>query len=317
MSYAIEFDRQFIRSGLGITPLWLSGDNNVTRIAPSGREVTARNWSVFYNLLGTTEEKLLEVVKPSLGGYGEHWKKRGRWIDDAALLRWIHNGCKAAAPIEEILAVNCLRSVFCYLSVWGTGFSQSMELKEVISTTPAFDAWIQKAQQRISQGRANKQSIYPIVDFGSQPLKHPPNRSAAANNDEKVLIKIGTSYLSAMPCGNTVLWTNNIKSAHVFRRDEAMLLITTCSALSVRGARMVSAALKERPYNYVLQVSSGSYAGYYVYKRVKRHLQAVKELAHAKRYPNESEAKKAALSINAVFQTAYGMVVPVLIETNE
>ena len=94
MSYTIEYDKIFLKSGAGYTPLWLAGDSNCYE--GSGRnQRRVRDWSVFMSQLGVTEEKLMERIQPLLGGpYQEHWQRRGKWVDDKGLVTWVKNGCK-------------------------------------------------------------------------------------------------------------------------------------------------------------------------------------------------------------------------------
>lgn len=75
MSYTIEYDKIFLKSGAGYTPLWLAGDSNCYE--GSGRnQRRVRDWSVFMSQLGVTEEKLMERIQPLLGGpYQEHWQR--------------------------------------------------------------------------------------------------------------------------------------------------------------------------------------------------------------------------------------------------
>ena len=179
MSYTIEYDRQFIRSELGITPVWLSGDNNVTT-GYGRRERRVRNWHVFMSLLACTKEELLAAVEPMKGGYQEHWKKGGRWVDDAGLTRWVENGCKAAASIEGIISQNCLSWIRCSLLDYSDGGYGKTTHEEKITTTEAFDAWIQEIKPLITTGK-----IYPIISFNSgEPIKHPSAKKQ--DDDEKV-----------------------------------------------------------------------------------------------------------------------------------
>lgn len=93
MSYEILYDTQFIRSKSGITPAILSGSNNCTEVnwTLSGRryERGERGWWVLFNRVGVSEEDFMANIQKMTGGaYQEHWKSRGKWVDDAGLVRW-------------------------------------------------------------------------------------------------------------------------------------------------------------------------------------------------------------------------------------
>ena len=113
MSYTIEYDKIFLKSGAGYTPLWLAGDSNCYE--GSGRnQRRVRDWSVFMSQLGVTEEKLMERIQPLLGGpYQEHWQRRGKWVDDKGLVTWVKNGCKNAVSIEQLIEANRFGAIKC------------------------------------------------------------------------------------------------------------------------------------------------------------------------------------------------------------
>ena len=56
MSYDICYDRVFIRSGMGITPMWLVGSNNCTEtvwgLDGKCHERRERHWSPLCNMAG-------------------------------------------------------------------------------------------------------------------------------------------------------------------------------------------------------------------------------------------------------------------------
>lgn len=117
MSYTIEYDRQFIKSNEGFTPVWLAGENNVTE-RYMGRERRVRDWSIFHNFLGMSNVDMIVALTPSLTGVNEHWMKNGKWVTDDKLINWIHSGCSNAATVEEITEANWKHFVNCYITVW-------------------------------------------------------------------------------------------------------------------------------------------------------------------------------------------------------
>ena len=286
MSYTIEFNHQFIRSKLGITPCWLTGSNNVTE--GSGRsERVARSWSVFCNALATTEAKLIETVSPSLHGFNEHWKKNGRYLDDKALLRWIKNGCRSAASIEQIIKYNALGSVRCSLSV-RTQEGVKRELDEYLSTTEAFDDWITRAKQRIADAAKDGMDAFASVIFPEK-LKHPPVKT---EKNKEVLLKYGKRYLRDCT-DNTATWTPNIREARVFAYEEAIALQDSTFFTKVREARLVSAANKQHAYDAVIKISGGNCDGLYIAGKDNARVAVTGDISSAKHYRDAAAATMA------------------------
>ena len=86
MSYSICYQRQFIKSGLGITPCFETAESNVW--CGAGRyQKRPRSWSIFLNQLAVSEDALMAEAKKYLGS-NEHWRTAsGKWVDDAAFIR--------------------------------------------------------------------------------------------------------------------------------------------------------------------------------------------------------------------------------------
>ncbi|WP_281692295.1 hypothetical protein [Agathobaculum desmolans] len=287
MSYTIEYDRQFIKSRHGITPCWLAGDNNVTEIR-GGYERRARDWSVFYNLLGVTEEEIMAAVQSSLGGYGEHWRKGGKWVDDAGLIRWIKNGCKHAAALEDILALNHFSAVFCYVSVWGE--NQSRELERYVSNTAEFDRWIVEAKALIKAKRDEGREAFPIVKWGEEPLRHP---DPTLTDETKVLIRLGKSYLSERPSDAGSSWSRDIRKSFVFTAKEAKEIIAANRFGWLAESTIVSAKRLEEPYNVVIRVSDALRECGYVFQKTATRIRLTNTAKNARHFANERAAEKA------------------------
>lgn len=291
MSYTIEYNKQFIRSEQGITPVWLAGSNNVYE-GPRQHMRRCREWCCFHNLLGVTEAVIIESVQASLGGYEEHWRKNGKYLNDKALLRWIHNGVAKAATIEEILHANHgqISYVQCYLSVWGVDRHLPRDLVHCCHTTEEFDAWIVAAKERITTLHAQKHDVFPIVDFGTEKLCHPS--VAPEVPPEKVLLKSGKRYLSHY-CGRSSTWTSDIREAQEFTWEEADNLQKDESLLSdIARARRVNAAQKLSPYNAVIRFTTGVYSGNYISSISSRHFQRTSQVQYAKHYPTTRAAER-------------------------
>ena len=144
MSYYAEFDRVFIRSVCGYTPLWLLGDSSVTE----GRGRSSRmyrRWSVFQSLIGVTEEELLAAVE-KLKGSSEHWKRGGKWVDDEGLVRWVKSGCKHAVVLEDLLKANERSYLPCVLR----DHNGRTVLSAQVHNTLELEDWIYQAKKAIA-----------------------------------------------------------------------------------------------------------------------------------------------------------------------
>lgn len=313
MSYTIEYNKQFIRSASGITPCWLAGDNNLTEFTFSGKERRVRSWSVFYNLLGVTEQDILDSIQGSLGNYAQHWKKNGKWVDDSGLIRWIRNGCKNAASIEDILAVNRMGSVRCYVSVWDKELKSSRTLTEYVSTTEEFDRWIQSTKDLVMRERGYRH-CYPIVDFGTERLVHP--HKATKEKPEQVVLQKGTGrnayYLTAIESNNRHTWSRNIKDALVLGYEDAEKLKCDTFDSWMRQARVVNANAKDAPYNAVIRFVDGNRAGCYVVKRTNGYIYTSLGAENAHHYRDQKTAEKALKKLQDAFQYIGNMAVVLL-----
>lgn len=223
----------------------------------------------------------------------------GKWVDDAGLIRWVKNNSHNAYLLEDVLAENHLRSVNCYISVWGTGYSHRREAEAICSTTQELDAWIHLSQKVIADRKAAGEQAFPVIDFPRENIRRP--RKCMLPDASKVLLKHGNSYLQDCQ-KDSVSWTRSIKDARVFSREEAAAILDTCSAFSsIRNARVVAAARKELPYNAVIRVKSGRNAGTYVVQRVRGRIRLANDIRNACHYADE----KSAIAAMRKIQPAY------------
>lgn len=294
MSYIIEYDRQFIRSTQGITPVWLSGNSNVTE-GYGRNERRVRNWSVFMNLLGVTKEELLDAAKTLTGGsYQEHWKKNGNWVDDAGLVKWVENGCRAAVPIEDIFRSNQMSSIFCYLAVYtGSHTWAGQEMKTYVRDTFEFDSWLVKTKDRIAELKKSGETGLPVIWFNDgERLKHV--NQGSKQKDSKVLIKRKGSYLVRVESASTS-WARDVKKALVMTYAEAVK-VQQDHALFLRDAQIVSAKVLDNPRNLILKITAGKdkYVDCYVVKITAFKFYYSENAGSAKRYSTMAAAKRAA-----------------------
>lgn len=307
MSSEIEFNRQFIRSEAGITPVWLHGDNRTT--TGYGRhERYCRHWSLFWGKLGTTEEELLEEAKNYMGSYQEHWLKNGKYVDDDGLLRWIRNGCKSAATIEEILLVNKIRAISCCLYVYDgpENHTHHEELSVSIATTKDFDAWISNVRKRTAELEAENHLAYPNVDFLAEDLRHPIVRKNGLPN--KVIFKRGKYYLVEQPTQTIAKWSSDVNLALEFTSEEAKALLNAYGeSCFLCDARIISASVKRNLHNFVIKIEGGTHDGNYVVKKTRTRLQMGLHKDTAKHYHTLRAAEQAAVKLQAQFQNLGGV----------
>ena len=296
MSYAIEYKRQFIRSAEGLTPCWLAGDNNVYE--GTGRdERRVREWCCFHNLVGVTEQDILDSVQSSLGGYGQHWMRNGKWVNDTGLIRWIKSGCRAASTIEDILSENPhLHDIHCYVSVWENHINRR-ELDYYVSSSAEFDRWICLYRKLHRELTAKGCSVYPVIFLGPESRYRQPDTSK--NLSEKYILKRKGLYLTEV-MENSSSWSNDIQQAAILTGGDVVRL--RAEYYGLRDARAIHAEAKERVCNFVIMFEDGQYSGQYVKKRTKSRLVVSPSIEAANHYPTT----KAAEAAMAKIQLAYG-----------
>lgn len=308
MSYAIEYDRIFIRSGFGYTPLWLSGDNNVY---VSSRK-RARSWSVFGRQLGVSKQALLAFIEPMLGGYQEHWQKNGKWVDDAGLKRWIENGCKSAVSIEELLKANRRTRFHFSLHVYPKrdethdGFTCEAQLQADVSTTQDFDRWIADAKAVTAERKAEGTDVYPCVDFYCEKIVHPNSLSMSA---EHVILKGRLGYLIEPPTPSGSTWSADIRKAWVFTREEADAMQLTDPYGNVGTAKRVDAAAKDRPFDAVIRFADGRNEGMYIRKFKSRSASLCHTIEYAYHYPDAKAAERALKTAQKKYRNTLEVVI--------
>lgn len=265
MSYEILYDTQFIRSKSGITPAILSGSNNCTEVnwTLSGRryERGERGWWVLFNRVGVSEEDFMANIQKMTGGaYQEHWKSRGKWVDDAGLVRWAKNAIRRAATVEAILLDNRPHtSIQCYVSVW-ENHEHHMGLNTYVSSTEEYDEWAQRVE-RLRVSLPEKSSFYPVVNLW-EGMNHPDTRSF--DPDEKVVLKHKNSFLQEYSAVHSS-WSTNAKDAMILTYEHAVTILRNPSIPGMNGAKVHRAsALDFSPAVYikVTDLRTGS-ANYY------------------------------------------------------
>lgn len=297
MSHTIEYNRQFIRSELGITPCWLCGDSNVTEMHWTGGryvERRTRDWCVFCNLLGVTEDDIMGKLHSFCGGpYQEHWTRGGKYLDDTAILRWGKSGCQSAASIEDVLNANNITGVQCYISVWTGALGNRQELSSRIETTKDLDEWITRVKQYIAENP--DMSVYPIISFPRDSFTRPSTKPKDASPDDKVILKHGRdgyvvkAVISDGRAGS-LYFDRDPRLAAVMKRNEAEAIIRGWRR---SGLRAVSATVKDKPNNVVIRFGPETdIAGNYYVSSSGRGFRYTSDAKYAKRFADKSAANR-------------------------
>ena len=152
MGYTIEYNSACFKTPKGYTILWLAGSSNVTErhMTPSGRYVErrCRDWELFGSDAAIPADELIRFGESMTGHtYQEHWKRNGKWVDDATMLRWICRHINKAVSLEDLLRANHLTKLSCRLNIWGDDgeFSSRFDLFRSVKTADEFDQWVAEA----------------------------------------------------------------------------------------------------------------------------------------------------------------------------
>ena len=235
MSYSILYNAVFLKSERGITPVILHGDNNVYDTDGNGRATRrSRDWSCFDNRLADSEENLIAKCE-KFSEDAEIWRVRGRIVNGLALTRWMKTGIKNALTVEQVLALNELSSIYCY--VWGwdkTGYA-GRRCNQWVSTTEQFDAWIDEAKAYVAN-RKEDEGLFFVVRFGKEGIR---TRKPAEDGKYvvEITVKNGTiMYVKKVDADKINLDTNLNKAHHYSRMATAQAMVNKYqNALQARG----------------------------------------------------------------------------------
>ena len=295
MGFTVQYCRVFIRSGCGITPLVLMGDNNSYDVGyPKRRE---RRWCCYHDYLGASENELkqyaADVAKaPDL----TIWYHKGREFSGADLPRWMKQGIEAADTLEHILQYNGLRNVFCY--IYYQNGEDICELEQHCSTTEEFDSWIVQAKAKINSG---EQHYYPVVEFGVENIRLRPPILASG---KPLIIRRGhDDYVTKVEYAEDgrvtgLVFIQDIKKALRFENGNSVPDLH-----AFRGLQYIYAEQQDKPYNVLLKITSGRNIGFFVGRRFRSKIR-VETQPYAKRYADLESALKAKADIESKFAFA-------------
>lgn len=295
MGYTIEYVRQFLVSKAGYTPAWMAGSNNCTQIDwATRREIRERSWSIWGNFLGVTEADLVAFAESCANEYDQHWMSNGKFLTNDGVVRWVKNGVKRAASIEEVLHANQMSSAHCYVSVWGKGLDDhSNELSKYISSTEELDGWIEKAKALIEKEKADGKSCYPVIEFRQRDFVKPIQNRAAKNPEKSWFLKSGKGYVSELSPTHMVV-SKDPKKALRLDSQTAQYELENNRMLQGTHFSLVDADKPLQPYNAIIQDSDGCYLA----QNGSRSIHLTHQQTYAKKYPNLAAAEKAAAKLN-------------------
>ena len=290
MSYEIVYDRRFIRTPLGITPLILTGSNNCYEPMPNGRERRERNWSVLFNFPVATEDELMNAVQGCCGGeFQEHFKWHGKFVNDAGFVAFIRNGIANAVTLEELEEYAHCESLRCALSIWYKDSigNNRRELECSVQTTDELVQWITEAKGRVASRAEREEIYYSMGFFTREPIRMPTRKTVAG----PVVAKRGQSYV--INCAHGRLETNgDVSKAMVFASiDDA---VSRLSPYFVRGTRFIKAenAKVRSGWRFCIRVQGGSRDGMYMEKLTRSRFHMGLDQAYARRFPDRKTAER-------------------------
>ena len=174
------------------------------------------------------------------------------------------------------------------------------ELCEVVKDTASFDDWIVRARERIDFYKSEgEHSVYPEISFTVEDLKHPVVNSKIQSGN--VIFKYHGKYLCAYTKDSTS-WNSDVRKALEFEYDDAVNFRDLHSSMAVQDARMISASIKDFPYDAVIRIEGDMYNGRYIRKRTKGSVKMAYDIRNAKHYKNMSDARRAAEKLKPVFE---------------
>jgi hypothetical protein len=164
-----------------------------------------------------SDEEIMNEAQARTGTeYQEHFKRNGKWVDDAAFLRFCKNGIKKSETLEELKELSLFPSdvyLECHLSIWykdgrtyKDGSPQEHERTERFNNAHSSKdilSFLAKAKERIENKSPNETSIYVCMKFSYEKviaypkeIKKRQKRARPLNNYwvVKVIKESGETY---------------------------------------------------------------------------------------------------------------------------
>lgn len=197
MSYEIIYGSQFIKVGNKYIPLVLNGSNNCYEINWNGKERRERNWNTlfdFFSDLDYSETEIMEKLN-LLSDDMDYITRSNKTMRKKEIIKFYQNSIKKALTIEEIIKTGYYISYLkCFLSIWNN-HSNTIELKEEITTTEALINWISNAKETRKKYKQKKEfSAYICVDFPKNDIIKFKEVLKTFNDDDLVYAKDKKHY---------------------------------------------------------------------------------------------------------------------------
>ena len=291
MSYDICYDRCFIKSGLGITPMWLVGSSNCTETVygTDGKfhERKERHWSSLFNFAGVSEEELMEKARSYVpSNYNTHFMRGGKWVDDAGWIRFVENGIKKAVTIEQLLKHTHRTAMKCSLQSYEE-LTFKYALEEWVKTTAEFDDWIVRAK-KFKEESAEKYGPWFSIDMGlREPIRIVVPRDDIAG---KVAAKYKGNYIVGVDV-DRISYSKRVEDAIVWNSlEEAKAAIEKHNfpVTYIDG----DSVLERKNWKWRIIVTSANHYGKYIKKRSARHMWFASIPAYAMKFPSKHAAEK-------------------------
>jgi len=186
MSYTIVYDRQFLKLEDGrIIPMTLLGSSNCWERDSDGKERRERYWTSFWEqtVPAYTQDELMQKAEEYCGGgeYQEHFKRGGKWVDDAAFLRFFRNGIAQAKTMQELADEHIhTPPIWASLSIWtkipgGKEWDSrhTTECSRYLHSDDEVVAFLSIAGERLKH-KTDDETVYVCLKYyGSFPLPKP------------------------------------------------------------------------------------------------------------------------------------------------
>lgn len=280
MSYTIVYKRVFLRSGKGITPCYLKGDNNCWDPLRNRRP---RDWRCLNGFLGASEETILAWLDDVISGEDCEFyfdSKKGAFMHSNGFRRWVMNSIKHAVTVENFCKTNNRRTIPCCVCR-----CEGLEMREshmtYCSTSEELDAWIDSVSSFSNEWFPVIQSPEDAVIPKSWPDGKP------------FLLKSGNSYVTNIVEDDKgyavkISFSKNILNAKRFQSDTELPRLMYFKD----KYRKVRAEKQDKPNNVALRITDGTYAGKYAGHRTSGKM-CIESRDTAQRFEDLKAAEKA------------------------
>lgn len=237
MSHEIVYAREFMKtSDSRIIPLVLSGSNNCWEPTYGKHWRRCRSW--FPLLIKSGEnpaiepEKLMERVSSCIPStYQQHFVRNGKWVDDAAFVRFFENGIKKAKTLEE-LKDECLSSTSLEGTIYYYDDADNIcTLHSArIADSAELDTFLMEADGYLKSETSHQLRVQ--LGFCSEDVlkRYPRPRTVRQKPPQYYVVTTGHGYVSRLTrrgvystcCCEYAKWFENEKNALKWIKDRSL-----------------------------------------------------------------------------------------------